>query len=301
MSTKDYYQIMGLQKNATDKDIKMAYRRLARKYHPDLNKDPKAEEQFKALGEAYEVLKDPKKRKQYDTYGSQEDLYAKARQREQAHTGWGRGDGAEAHMAEDFFESLFAGGGFGQSRAPAGQDYHSAVHISLEEAYHGAVNELHFEGAPAGKQMLRVKIPIGVKEAQKIRLTGQGGVGRGGIRGDLYLTVHIDKHPLFDLNGNDIYLTVPITPWEAALGATISIPTLGGPVDLKIPAGSQGGQTMRLKKRGMPHTPESGDQYVILKMVTPKPTTEEARASYKKMAEIMPFNPRHSSVWGRGG
>ena len=163
------------------------------------------------------------------------------------------------------------------------------VSISLEEAYQGIVKELQ-----RPDQTLRVKIPAGVKSGQQLRLTGKGQPGRaGGAKGDLILTIQVNKHPLFDVMNNDVYVTLPITPWEAALGTNVMVPTLGGKVDLKIPAGSQGGQTLRLKKRGLPAA-IPGDQYILLKIIIPQPTTDAARSLYQTMAEQMPFNPRAS-------
>lgn len=281
MQHKDYYKIMGVPHTANEKEIKQAYRRLARKYHPDVSKETNAEEKFKEVGEAYEVLKDPEKRKMYDQYlrtGQQEEAFT------HRHT---QGD-AYSHYTSpdfDFFESLFGQKPFHQT-APAGQDVNAALNISLEDAYHGAVKEIQLS---TGKeiQTLRVKIPAGIKEGQQIRLSGQGAMGAS-KRGDLYITIHIDKHPLFDVMGNDIYLNLPVTPWEVALGSTVEVPTLRGKVDLKIPPGSQGGQKLRLKNRGL----AGGDQFVILKLVTPKATTDSARALYQKMSEEMPLNPR---------
>lgn len=290
MEHKDYYKIMGVPKEATDKEIKQAYRRLARKYHPDISKEPNAEEQFKTVGEAYEVLKDPEKRKVYDQYLRD---YEFSKQRQGARHQYTQ---QEPFMGEsagyDFFESLFGMPPF-QERAYGGQDTHGTIEISLEEAFHGGLKEIKLSATPQqAEQTLRVKIPAGIKSGQQIRLAEKGAPAiRGGKPGDLLITLQIKKHPLFDVMGNDIYVTVPVTPWEAALGATIAVPTLGGKVDLKIPPGSQGGQTLRLKQRGMPGK-VSGDQYVVLKMVTPKPTTDAARDLYQKMAEMMPINPR---------
>lgn len=290
MNYKDYYKIMGLSRDATPKDVKLAYRKLARKYHPDLNKEAGAEEKFKELGEAYEVLKDPEKRKIYDQYGSEQDYNQRARTGQQTYA-WG--DGGDSHdyqAAQDFFESLF-GARSHREHHTAGADLHGNISVSLEEAYQGTVKEIQLPSS-TGKQTLRVKIPAGAKTGQQLRLTGQGspGVGRGS-KGDLYLTINIDKHPVFDVMGNDIYVTLPITPWEAALGTTVMVPTLGGKVDLKIPPSSQGGQTLRLKKRGLPGAAH-GDQYVLLKIVIPQPITEAARELYKTMAKEVPFNPR---------
>ena len=280
MEHKDYYHIMGVAKDATEKDIKMAYRRLARKYHPDLNKEPHAEEKFKELGEAYEVLRDPSKRKIYDEHEAQQ----KAGFSSTDGASWSGGDRSFSYDS-DFFESLF--GAAPHFRREAAPDVHATLTIRLEDAYQGAVKECHF-----GKQVLQVKIPAGVTSGQKLRLQGQGGVAYpGGPTADLYLTLRVEKHPIFDVMDHDIYVTLPVAPWEVALGSTVVVPTLGGNVDLKIPAGSQGGQKLRLKQRGLPGaTP--GDQYVILKIITPKPTTDAARALYEQMAKEMPFNPR---------
>ncbi|HAT2138952.1 TPA: DnaJ domain-containing protein [Legionella pneumophila] len=289
---KDYYKIMGVSQDASEKDIKMAYRKLARKYHPDISKEPDAEEQFKEMAEAYEVLKDPKKRSEYDQYlkykqfNPQSDGFTGRRTQEQPFQ--------EFHFDSDFFETLFGHSRY-QQQPMTGQNYHGKITISLEEAYHGAVKNLQVpvdQGPETKIQTLKVKIPAGVKSGQQIRLAGQGGSGSGGgARGDLYLTVEVIKHPIFDVMENDIYLTLPITPWEAALGATVVIPTLAGKIDLKIPPGSQGGQKLRIKNRGLPGSPP-GNQYVLLKIITPPAQTEEAKALYKKMAEVMPYNPR---------
>lgn len=283
---KDYYKIMGVADTATDKEIKVAYRRLARKYHPDISKEVNAEEHFKEVGEAYEVLKDPVKRKKYDQFralGSEGPTFTPPPTQEEPFF----------DIGGDFFESLFGKRAYQHSRGVAGANYESTIHISLEDAYHGAVKELHL---PVDKkdQILRVKIPAGIKSGQQIRLAGQGGSSPNGSgRGDLYLTVQINKHPLFDVKGNDIYLTLPIAPWEAALGAKVQVPTLAGQVELKIPPGTQGGQMLRLKHRGL-QGKEAGSQYVILKIVTPLPKTEEERQLYRRMAESMHFNPRES-------
>ena len=292
MDYKDYYKVMGVSREATAQEIKMAYRRLARKYHPDLSKEPNAEEKFKELGEGYEVLKDSEKRKVYDQYAADWQL------RQQAQSSSRRPEWDDAGVSDqyshDFFESLFGRTPHFRQQHTAGSDFHGKVNITLEEAYSGAVKELHLPSMheQGGHQKLKVKIPAGVKSGQQIRLSGQGGAAlSGGQRGDLYLTIQVDKHAVFDVMEDDIYVTLPVTPWEAALGSTVVVPTLAGKVDLKIPAGSQGGQTMRLKKRGFPSaTP--GDQYVILKIIIPQPSTDSARELYKKMAEEMPFNPR---------
>lgn len=270
---------MGLADNATDKEIKQAYRRLARKYHPDLNKQPEAESQFKELGEAYEVLKDSKKRKEYDDYRH----YRAANQ----HNSTTYHD-KTVEFGDDFFESLF-GQRFKQAPQP-GVDLHGTLAITLEEAFQGVTKELNV----SGMQAIRVKIPAGIQSGQQLRLTGKGHPGdKGAKAGDLYLTVTVEKHPIFDVIEKNVYLTLPITPWEAALGATIKVPTLGGTVDLKIPQGSQAGQTLRLKQRGLPGS-HPGDQFVLLKIVIPQPKTQSAVAVYESMAKEMPFNPREA-------
>ncbi len=295
MEHKDYYKVMGLSPEATEKDIKLAYRRLARKYHPDISKEKDAEEHFKEVGEAYEVLKDPQKRQVYDQY--RRDLKFKQQTQDssyQYHRHRGEEDFGHYQSDYDLFESLF-GAPHGKQPFHAGGDLNGTIQISLEEAVHGAIKEIQIPGmsqVDKSGQTLRVKIPAGVKSGQQILLNGQGlTLGSSGKRGDLYITLQVNKHPIFDVMENDIYVTLPVTPWEVALGSTVAVPTLGGKVDLKIPPGSQGGQKLRLKSRGLPG-PVPGDQYVILKIITPKPTTDEARALYQKMADEMPINPR---------
>lgn len=292
MNYKDYYKIMGVSENADAKEIKMAYRRLARRYHPDINKEPNSEEKFKELGEAYEVLKDPKKRKVYDQYRAEAAYQSDTHANHENSWDWGA-NGKNYQYSHDFFESLFGGSPhFGRQRQYTGAHLQGDIYITLEEAFKGSTKDIQLPNRTGSSQTLKVKIPPGVKEGQQIRLVGQGEApARGRAAGDLYLTVHISKHPFFEVKDKDIYLTLPVTPWEAALGTTIIVPTLAGNVDLKIPAGSQGGQTLRLKKRGLPGT-VSGDQYVILKVTTPPAKTDAAKAFYQKMAEVMPFNPR---------
>ncbi|QLZ69654.1 cytochrome c biogenesis protein [Legionella sp. PC1000] len=289
---KDYYKIMGVSEDASDKDIKMAYRKLARRYHPDISKEPHAEERFKEMGEAYEVLRDPVKRAEYDRYRKSKTFH-----QHEAYNHWGPAQSEHVYtgqFSEDLFETLFGHSRYRQQPI-AGQDYHGKINISLEEAFTGTVKNIQVpieQDSKVTMQTLKVKIPAGVKSGQQIRLAGQGAPGiHEGPRGDIYLTVHVDKHSLFDVMDSDIYLTLPITPWEAALGATIVVPTLGGKIDLKIPPGSQGGQKLRLKNRGLPGA-KPGHQYILLKMITPPPTTETAIEFYKKMAQVMPFNPR---------
>ncbi len=320
MKYKDYYQVLGVSRDASHDDIKRAYRRLARKYHPDVSKETNAEERFKEVAEAYEVLRDPEKRKAYDQLGSG----WREGQEFRPPPGWeqggfsfdfgdfGRaGPGAGAGGAfdfSDFFETLFGGG---EGRRAAGRwsagtargrggDERVRVQIPLEDAYRGGERTIHLERPEAGApgrmgtrtQTLRVRIPPGITDGQQVRLSGQGGAGLGGgPAGDLYLEVELLPHRLFKVEGKDVYLNLPITPWEAALGATVQVPTLGGKVDLKIPRGSQSGRKLRLKGRGLGGK-NPGDQYVVLQIVTPSADTDSARELYRRMARELSFNPR---------
>ncbi|MHB1566641.1 MAG: DnaJ C-terminal domain-containing protein [Acidiferrobacter sp.] len=298
MRYKDYYAIMGVERGASADDIKRAYRKLARKYHPDVSKEPHAEDRFKEIGEAYEVLRDPEKRTAYDQLGSN----WRPDQDFTPPPGWQAG-GGHAHRSQgfdgaqfsDFFESVF-GGNF--RRGMRGGDEHAHLSISLEEAYGGTTRAVRLSvpprdghGAP-NVRTLNVRIPAGIQPGQQIRLAGQGnpGVGEGGA-GDLYLEIDIAAHPHYRLEGRDLSLTVPVAPWEAALGATLAVPTLGGKVEVRLPAGSQTGQRLRLRGRGMPGQPP-GDQYVVVEIVNPRADSDRAQALYRQMAQELAFNPR---------
>src|SRR3990167_6387060 len=312
MEYKDYYAILGVDRKASDEVIKQSYRKLARKYHPDVSKELNAEEKFKNLQEAYEVLKDPEKRSQYDQLGSN----WKSGQEFRPPPGWesafqgGHGGHAGGFAEEadfsDFFSQMFgraqgagrASGGF-HGVKHRGRDQQASINISLEDAYHGATKTLQLQmpQADASGRMhqntrsLKVTIPKGASQGQLLRLAKQGAPGMGGApAGDLYLEVNIEPHSLFSVEGHDVYLTLPVTPWEAALGAEIKVPTLGGVVGLKLAQGSQGGQKLRLKGRGMPGKTASGDQYAILQVLVPTATTPEQRQVYEKMAASMPFD-----------
>ncbi len=310
MDYKDYYTIMGVERDAKQDEIKRAYKKLARKYHPDVNIAEDAEARFKELGEAYDVLKDPEKRAAYDQLGANwkagQDFNPPPNWDEgyEFSGGYSDGDGADY---SDFFESLF-GQQFNQGQAgrqqagfnARGQDHHAKVSIELMDAYYGAIHsitlnaaELDANGQVVTKQRtLKVKIPKGVKKGQRIRLAGQGsaGIGQGG-KGDLYLEIDFKAHPFYRVDGHDVYLDLPITPWEAALGASIKVPTPDGPVDMKIPAGTKGGGKMRLKGRGIPSTPP-GDLYVVPQITLPAADTEEAKALYQQMEQTLGYNPR---------
>lgn len=313
MKFRDYYELMGVSRDASADDIRHAYRRLARKYHPDVSKEPDAEDRFKEIGEAYEVLKDPEKRAAYDQLGSRwkegQEFRPPPDWDFDSHGGEGAGGfGArDAGAFSEFFENLFGGAaGHAGARRSAfrsrGFDRQADVAIALEEAFHGADRSLSLEqvvsdaeGRPIPRmRQLNVKIPAGVTEGQQIRLVGQGDPGSGGgPSGDLFLRVRLLPHRLFTVNGNDIELELPLTPWEAALGATVRVPTLSGKVDLRIPKGSQSGQQLRLKGKGLPGKPP-GDQHVVLQVVAPPAETEDQQELYRKMAKLMPMNPRES-------
>ncbi len=312
MEFKDYYKVMGVARDATEAQIKQAYRKLARKYHPDVSKEKDAEARFKELGEAYEVLKSPEKRAAYDQLGQG----PRPGENFTPPPDWGAGfefSGAGNADYSDFFESLFgaAGGrgrrsqrGFdtGRGGAERGQDHHAKVMLDLEASLHGGsrtftlrVPEIDAQGRLVSKdRVLNVQVPKGILPGQTIRLAGQGAsAGAAGTAGDLFIEVEFQPHALYRVDGRDLYLDLPVAPWEAALGATVKTPTPGGAVDLKIPAGSRAGTKLRLKGRGIPaSTP--GDFYVVLQIALPAAGDEQAKAAYRAMADALPFNPRAS-------
>jgi curved DNA-binding protein len=315
MKFKDYYQTLDLKKDASQDEIKRAYRKLARKFHPDVNKSHDAEEKFKEIGEAYEVLQDPEKRAAYDKFGSD----WQAGQDFKPPPNWDAGfefsgggfTQADASQFSDFFESLF-GKQTGSSHArpdfrsqgafhAKGQDVHAKIVINLEDSYLGTQKTItlsrpvmdqngHVSTSP---HTITLSIPKGIIEGQQIRLEGQGGHGSGQTgAGDLFLEIAFAPHRIFTMDKRDVHLSLPVTPWEAALGAMVSVPTLGGTVELKIPPGSQSGKKLRLKGRGLSSTTLSGHQYVSLAIVTPQPVTEAQKKVYEEMARLMPTNPR---------
>jgi len=315
MKFKDYYQTLGLKKDASQDEIKREYRKLARKLHPDVNKSQDAEEKFKEIGEAYEVLQDPEKRAAYDKFGSN----WQAGQDFKPPPNWDAGfefsgggfTQADPSQFSDFFESLFGKSSGSRHAGPGshswrsfdarGQDVHAKIVITLEDSYHGVQKTItlsrpgidqsgHVTTTP---HTISLSIPKGIIEGQQIRLEGQGAGGSGQAgSGDLFLEIAFASHRIFTINKRDIQLLLPVSPWEAALGATIPVPTLGGTVELKIPPGSQSGKKLRLKGRGLSSSTQSGDQYVILNIVTPKPETEAQKKVYEEMARLMPINPR---------
>jgi curved DNA-binding protein len=312
----DYYKIMGLQRTATQDEIKRAHRVLARKYHPDVSKEPNAEARFKEVGEAYEVLKNPEKRAAYDQLGANWKEGQDFKPPPEWNTGFetaGKGF-SERESAEysDFFESLFRRGfdeaprsRSGRERQQAfnaqGEDSHAKIQIELEEAYHGGerrislgIPEIDAQGGITVKNHeVEFKIPKGVRAGQHIRLAGQGGPGMGnGKPGDLYLEVSFKPHAHYRVDQHDVYLDLPVAPWEAALGAAIEVPTPSGAVELKIPAGSVEGRKLRLKGRGIPSA-SPGDFYFVLKIAAPPAADDAGQAFYRSMAEqFKSFSPR---------
>ncbi|MBI3055816.1 MAG: DnaJ domain-containing protein [Betaproteobacteria bacterium] len=306
MKYKDYYRILGVARSATVEDIKKAYRKLAHKYHPDVSKDPEGEEKFKEVAEAYETLRNPEKRAAYDQLGSYQ-----AGQDFQPPPDWGKQFG-DSHFSfedvdlADLFAGLAAGRhragpGTGQIRMP-GQDFEVTADISLEEAYRGTEVELNLtvpEYDAKGllhrvPRIFKVRIPKGATDGQRLRLAGRGGKGlNGGRDGDLYLNIALRPHPLFRVSGHDLYLDLPLAPWEAVLGATVEVPTLGGPVRLKVPPNTRAGQQLRLSRRGLPKpNGKEGDLFAIAQVVIPAATSERERELFRQLAEGSTFNPR---------
>jgi curved DNA-binding protein len=303
---KDYYAILGVDRNATDKDIKNAYRKLARKYHPDVSKESDAEERFKDVAEAYQTLKDPETRAAYDQLGTH-----RPGEEFQAPPDWARQyGGAEQFSFEDLdLEDLFANLSGRFHRGPRqrggpipGEDYDVAARISLEDAYRGTLVELNLsvpEYDESGRvrrvpRTIKARIPKGATEGQRLRLPGQGGKGlNGGRDGDLYLNIELAPHRWFKVNGHDLYIDLPLAPWEAALGASVEVPTLGAPVRLKVPAGTQPGQKLRIARNGLPRPRgEPGDLYAVAQLAVPTSPSEAELALLRQMSEASTFNPR---------
>ncbi len=301
MKYKDYYGVLGVERDASAADIKRAYKRLARKFHPDVSKEPDAEERFKQVGEAYDVLRDRDKRATYDNLGNSwhagDEFSPPPGWNFEA--GFGGGASGEKFDFSDFLDSMF--GGRASHGEPFGAHFHDArarggderakIVITLEEAFHGGERSLSVKIGRGATRKLKVKIPAGIQEGQQIRLAGQGRTGPGGRSGDLFLGVELAPHPIFRMQGRDVHMNLPITPWEAALGATVKVPSLASKVDLKIPAGSQTGRKLRLKGKGL-SGPKAGDQYVTLQIVTPAADDEAAKRFYRSMAEKFDFDPR---------
>jgi len=318
MEFRDYYEVMGVARDATQDEVKRAYRKLARKYHPDVSKEANAEERFKEVGEAYEVLKDTEKRAAYDKLGANykdgqefrpppgwDEGFEFSGAGSNAGRGYSGGGGFGGAQYSDFFEDLFAqrGAGGGQRRSPfgmRGDDRHARIVIDFRDSYTGTQRsislhapEVTADGHVVTKDItLNVKIPKGIQAGQKIRLAGKGGLGTGGGKaGDLFLEVEFSPAKRYRVDGTDVYLTLPVAPWEAALGATITVPLPSGSVELKIPANSNQGSKLRLKGKGLPGK-APGDLYVLIDVQLPPADSEAAKALYKQMSEELPFAPR---------
>jgi len=326
MKYKDYYAILGVERSADADAIKKAYRKLAQKYHPDVSKEPGAEEKFKDIGEAYQTLKDPEKRAAYDQLGSgfeagQEfrpppDWERQFRERYGAGAAPGGGSFSFDDLdLSDLFEGLSrarrGGGRGGASMRIPGEDYEVSVHLSLEDAARGTQVDLSL-GVPEMDERGRVRhvpktikarIPKGATDGQRLRLRGQGGKGlNGGPNGDLYLNIVLHPHALFRPDGHDLYIDLPLAPWEAALGATVEVPTLDGAVNLKVPAGTAAGRKLRLGKKGLPKPGGGeGDLYAIVQIVNPSVLNDRERELFGELAKASHFNPRgHFTGGGHG-
>lgn len=329
MEFKDYYETLGVEKTASQDEIQKAYRKLARKYHPDVNKDPDSETKFKEIGEAYAVLKDEEKRQKYDQFGS---AWKQAQTRGGgAPPNWENIDfdfdlgggrtrvdfgGMGGQGFSSFFDMLFGGGGFGggapggpgagfhqarggpqQARNVRGADTEAPISLTLEEASRGGERELVLTDPATGRRKtVSVNIPAGLKSGQRIRLSGQGREGMGGERGDLYLKVDVTSDADFRLEGEDVYTELPVTPWEAVLGGKARLKTLDGDVTVRIPPGSSSGQKIRLRSKGYPKSAGSGDNrgdlYATLRIVVPKNVSDEEKELYEKLADVSSFEAR---------
>ena len=284
MEYKDYYKILGLDKTADKEQIRKSYRKLAKKYHPDVSKEANAEARFKEVKEAYEVLSDPAKRSEYDAMGSGGfqggDPFRQNQGQRRPSGGFDNNSGFS-----DFFDTFFGRDSFsGGHRRQKPESQTATVALDLEDIFEGASKRIRIQGGDS----VQVKIPKGIEEGKKIRLTGKASNG-----GDLLLQVQINKHPKFRLEGKDIYIDLPIAPWESAMGGGVTVPTLGGSIKLTIPEGTKSGSKMRLKGKGMPGS-SVGDQYVVLKVVTPPIKTDEQRALYEQMQTMFDWDPRES-------
>lgn len=327
MEYRDYYKLLGVSRSASKDDISKAFKKLARKYHPDLNPNNKdAEAKFKEINEAYEVLKDEKKRKLYDQFGSNwehgQNFQPPPGYENMNFGGGGFGGGGGAGFS-DFFETIFGGAGPGgdfrggfsqggfhqtgfggggyQQRPRRGADSEASYELTLEEAYRGGKKSITLQEQTAGPEgiprmttkTLEVNVPPGIKDGQKIRLAGQGNPGMsGGAKGDLYLKIRLVRHHMFKVSDADVILDLPLAPWEAALGATLRIPTLDGAVEMKIPPGMGSGKKLRIKGRGLGSGAKKGDQYVRIMIQVPERLTEEERELLEKLQETSEFKPR---------
>jgi curved DNA-binding protein len=317
---RDFYEVLGVPRNADQSEIQRSYRKLARQLHPDINKELGAEERFKDVSEAYDVLSDPEQRKKYDAFGEDfrrvpDDADADAWRRSRAYAGasggrgagggWPGGDASSGGVRfsdfegdidiEDLLGGMFGGRGRGRGGwGPIpGSDHETEVEITVAEAYHGAKRSLTIQG-PEGPRTLDVDIPAGVVDGQRIRLRGQGGDGTGGgAAGDLYLVARIAPHPRYRVTGRDLHVTLPLSPWEAALGASVTIETPGGAATVNVPPGTSSGRRLRLKGRGLPNRKgKDGDLYAEAQIRVPPGLTTEERRLFEELGKVSTFDPR---------
>lgn len=301
MKYKDYYKVLGVARDASADEIKKAYRRLARKYHPDVSKERDAEEHFKGVNEAYEVLGDAKRRAAYDQLGAH-----RSGQEFRPPPDWGSRFGQGGFSQADFggmdlgdlFSQMFGMGAAGTaghrgfSGEMRGRDIEASVRLPLEEAYAGVEKTLHLASPGQSPRTVKVRIPAGVLPGRRLRVRGKGVASMHGQAGDLVLSIEVEPHPLFQLDGKDVVLELPVTPWEAALGANLAVPTLSGTVRVRVPAGARAGQKLRLPGRGMPEADGKGDFYVLVRLVMPSDISDEERALYERLASLSRFEPR---------
>jgi curved DNA-binding protein len=303
---RDFYEVLDVPRTATQDEIQKAYRKLARQHHPDVNKDPGAEDRFKEISEAYDVLSDPQTRRRYDAFGPgfrqvPEDVDPEAFQRSQAGAGRGGGgfggggfgtgpDDLGGINIEDLLGGIFGGRGFGPI---PGADQEAELELTVEEAFQGGHRSVTLDG-PDGRRTLDVRIPAGVTNGQRIRLSGQGGRGSEGARnGDLYFVVRIAPHPRYRVDGRDLYVDLPLTPWEAALGTSVAVETPGGETKVKVPAGTSSGKRLRLRERGLPHPRgRHGHLYAEVKIMVPAKLSDEERRLFEELAATSTFDPR---------
>jgi curved DNA-binding protein len=303
---RDFYEVLDVPRTATQDEIQKAYRKLARQHHPDVNKDPGAEDRFKEISEAYDVLSDPQTRRRYDAFGPDfrqvpEDVDPEAFQRSQAGAGrsgggfggggFGTGpDDLGGINIEDLLGGIFGGRGFGPI---PGADQEAELELTVEEAFQGGHRSVTLDG-PDGRRTLEVRIPAGVTNGQRIRLSGQGGRGSEGARnGDLYFVVRIAPHPRYRVDGRDLYVDLPLTPWEAALGTSVAVETPGGETKVKVPAGTSSGKRLRLRERGLPHPRgRHGHLYAEVKIMVPAKLSDEERRLFEELAATSTFDPR---------